>query len=238
MSRSPAVAVQTDVARYPELVGKRVLIAGAERSFGLAIARAFQRHQAHLVLQANRPSNASRIGGKARLFECRPRSNDEIERLADAAVTAHGGLDIAIAVTALPERWQDLLSADPEAPAIQALTFPCLAGWRIAERMRVKNIRGCLVTVALLPAGGDRGAGRTLLGSALATLVRRQSRDLAPFGIRAYGIAAEPLFASIKGRGRNEPRIARTGQSRAVAKTALALASNRARFLSGQTLTI
>jgi NAD(P)-dependent dehydrogenase (short-subunit alcohol dehydrogenase family) len=240
MLHSPAVVAEADVKRYPGLAGKRVLIAGAERSFGRSIAKAFAREGARLVLQATRLGNVDWGGGNAlRVFECRPRSADEVERLADAAATAHAGLDIAIAVTALPARWPDLRAADPEGPAAEALKLPFLAGRRIAERMHLKNIRGCLMTVATLPpAGGDHPVGRMLLATMLAAFVRRQAEDFAPFGICAFGIAAEPLVAPLSGRGANEPGIARMGRTKAVAETVLALAGDRARFLSGQTLTI
>lgn len=241
MLHSHAVAIDAKVKRYPELAGKRVLVAGAERSFGFGIAKAFARQQSRLVLQAARLSGTNRIGGNAlRVFECRPQSADEIERLADAAATAHAGLDVAIIVTALPKGWRDILADDPEAPAARALRLPFLAGRRVAERMRLKNIRGCLMTIATLPAGSESDAGRILLAAALTTLVSRQAEELAAYGIRAYGIAAEPMISPVGSTSDDEPgpAIARTGRSRAVAEAALLLASDRGRFLSGQTLTI
>jgi NAD(P)-dependent dehydrogenase (short-subunit alcohol dehydrogenase family) len=239
MLHSHAVAIETKAKRYPELAGKRVLVAGAERGFGLAIAKAFARHQSRLVLQAARRDGANRIDCTAlSVFECRPQSEGELERLVDAAAAAHAGLDIAIAVTALPRGWRDMLADDPEAPAAQALRLPFLAGRCIAERMRLKNIRGTLLTVAALPANAS--AARTLLAAALTTLVSRQNEELGPYGIRAYGIAAEPMICPAGGPDddRAGPAIARTGRSRTVAEAALMLASDRGMFLSGQTLTI
>jgi NAD(P)-dependent dehydrogenase (short-subunit alcohol dehydrogenase family) len=241
MVPSHAVAVHRDEARYPELAGKRVLVTGAERSIGFSIAKAFARQQSRLVLQAARLSGAHCISGSAlRVFACRPRSADEIERLADAAVTAHAGLDIYIGVTALPASWREIAGGDPEDAVADAFRLPILAAGRIAERMRFKNIRGTLITVALLPPStGIGAAGRTLLGSALASVVRRQAEEQAPFGIRSYGIAAEPLVAPANPWAdeiTDAPAIARTGRGRAVAEVALSLARPQATFLSGQTL--
>lgn len=240
MLQSPAVAVAADVKRFPELAQKRVLIAGAERSFGIAIVKAFARNGARLVVQTGRNEGARRIGGNGlRVFECKPRTPGDIERLADAAATAHAGLDISVAVTSLPKGWQEMLALDDEAPGAEAMRLPFLAHRRVAERMKIKNIRGALITVAALPAAGPEGsAGRTLLAGALATFVRRQAQDLAPYGIRAFGIAAEPLVAPMGGRGLDEPGIARTGRSRQIAETVLALAGGGNQFLSGQTLTL
>ena len=237
MLQSPAVAVDREVKRFPELASKRVLITGAERSFGFAIAKAFAQNGARLVVQAGRNEGARRLSGNGlRLFACKPKSAGDIDRLADAASTAHGGLDIAVAVTTLPTGWQDMLAEDIEAPAAAALRLPFHAHRRIAERMKLKNIRGALITVAALPSEGS--VGRTLLAGALSTLVRRQAEDLAPYGIRAFGIAAEPLVAPLAGRDLEEPGIARTGRCRRIAETVLALSGSGNQFLSGQTLTL
>lgn len=242
MFPSHAVAVDRTEARYPELAGKRVLVTGAERSIGFSIAKAFARQQSKLVLQAARLSGAHCISGNAlRVFECRPRTAGEIERLADAAATAHSGLDIYIGVTALPASWREIAGEDPEGVVADAFRLPVLTAGRLAERMRLKNIRGTLITVALLPPSTGQGAaGRTLLASALANLVRRQAEEQGPYGIRAYGIAAEPLIAPVNPWAdgiTDAPAIARTGRGRAVAEVALSLARPQATFLSGQTLT-
>lgn len=241
MYKSRAVAIDAGKACYPELSGKRVLVTGAERSIGFSIAKAFARQQARLVLQAARLSAAHRISGNAlRVFECRPRNAGEIERLTDAAVTAHAGLDISVSVTALPADWRETAAIDPERAATEALTIPFLTGQRVAERMRLKNIRGTLITVAILPPETRAGAvGRTLLRTALATLVRRQAEDQADYGIRAYGIAVDPLVGPANPWADDDdaPAVARTGRGRAVAEAALLLARPQAAFLSGQTLT-
>lgn len=241
MYKSRAVAIDAGKACYPELSGKRVLVTGAERSIGFSIAKAFARQQTRLVVQAARLSAAHRISGSAlRVFQCQPRNEGEMERLADAAVTAHSGLDIAVSVTALPADWRETAAIDPDGAVADALRMPFLAAERVAERMRLKNIRGTLITVAILPPETmDGRIGRTLLRSALATLVRRQAEEQAAYGIRAYGIAAEPLVAPANPYADDEdaPVVARTGRGRAVAEAALALARPQSAFLSGQTLT-
>lgn len=240
MLQSPAVAVEADVKRYPELAQKRVLIAGAERSFGFAIAKGYARNGARLVVQAARLDGANRIAGNGlRVFACKPRSQVEIERLADAAATAYSGLDVAVAVTSLPKGWLEMLAADLEAPGAAAMALPFLVHRRVAERMKLKNIRGALVTVATLPASGPEGsAGRTMIAGALSALVRRQAEDYAPYGIRSFGIAAEPLVAPLPGNAEDEPGIARTGRCRSVAEAVLSLTAGGNQFLSGQTLTL
>ncbi|MEZ5925612.1 MAG: SDR family oxidoreductase [Hyphomicrobiaceae bacterium] len=241
MLQSRALAQDVSLKQYPELAGKRVLVTGAERRAGSSIARAFARQQARLILQAARLNGGPGISGTSvRVFQCRPRSPAEIERLADAASTAHAGLDIAVGVTALPAGWREMLAEDSDRPVIDALRLPFHLAGRIADRMRMKNIRGTLVTVAMLPAPGDRGdIGRMLLRAGLMDLVQRQAEEFASAGIRAYGIAAEPLIANAWSRDAGDgPGIARTGRGRAIAEVALQLASDQARFLSGQTLTV
>jgi NAD(P)-dependent dehydrogenase (short-subunit alcohol dehydrogenase family) len=100
------------------LRGKRVLITGAARGIGAALAERLASHGARLALVGLEPERmaelATRCGEDTFVAECDVSNGDHVTQAVDAAAEALGGLDVVVAnagiATGGPLRSQDLRS--------------------------------------------------------------------------------------------------------------------------------
>jgi len=105
----------TDLSR---LRGQRVLITGAARGIGAALAERLASHGARLALVGLEPEAmaavAQRCGEGTFVAECDVSNSEQVTQAVDAAAEALGGLDVAVAnagiATGGPLRSQDLRS--------------------------------------------------------------------------------------------------------------------------------
>jgi NAD(P)-dependent dehydrogenase (short-subunit alcohol dehydrogenase family) len=82
--------------------GKTVLITGGTSGIGAATARAFAAQGANVVICGRREALGKQVeaeirasGGKATYIQADVREDDQVAKLVDATVAAHGGIDIA-----------------------------------------------------------------------------------------------------------------------------------------------
>jgi NAD(P)-dependent dehydrogenase (short-subunit alcohol dehydrogenase family) len=100
------------------LRGQRVLVTGAARGIGAALAERLASHGARLALVGLEPEKmpavAARCGDDTFVAECDVSSNEQVTQAVDAAAEAFGGLDVVVAnagiATGGPLRLQDLRS--------------------------------------------------------------------------------------------------------------------------------
>ena len=105
-------------ADLSSLRGKRVLITGAARGIGAALAERLSAHGARVALVGLEPETmgavAERCGGGTFVAECDVSSNEQVSNSVDAAAEALGGLDAVVANAGIaaggPLRRQDLRS--------------------------------------------------------------------------------------------------------------------------------
>jgi NAD(P)-dependent dehydrogenase (short-subunit alcohol dehydrogenase family) len=220
--------------RYPELAGKRVLIAGITASLGVDIVRAFAEHRTRLVLQFQDMSEpAQAIAEVAAPAALEMRAFGPIDRTSEAAATfartaaqAFGGLDVAInlvplCMTRIPGA--TATTGDVEQLVARQLLATTLIGRIAANRMGLLWRDGLVLNIAALAA---RLEGRTLafaalIKAALTHITRRQAEAWASQAIRCNAIAPQ---TALPGEQVGEPEIA---------ALALYLASDLGRELSG-----
>jgi NAD(P)-dependent dehydrogenase (short-subunit alcohol dehydrogenase family) len=100
------------------LRGERVLITGAARGIGAALAERLASHGARLALVGLEPKTMAEVAGRCGpdtfVADCDVSSNDKVTQAIDAAAEALGGLDVVVAnagiATGGPLRSQDLRS--------------------------------------------------------------------------------------------------------------------------------
>ena len=100
------------------LAGRRILVTGAARGIGAALAERLAGRGARLALVGLEPENlaavAERCGAGTFVGECDVSRNDEISQAIDVAADALGGLDVVVAnagiATGGPLRSQDMRS--------------------------------------------------------------------------------------------------------------------------------
>jgi NAD(P)-dependent dehydrogenase (short-subunit alcohol dehydrogenase family) len=226
---------------YPEIEGKRVLVAGItpERGADLAITFAEQGARMVLAFDGEGEEVTALIELAARSAPALAVYTDPIDcssaavRLARSAVQAYGGLDVVITLTDL---------APPTMPPVQSLeeveqrvasrlALPALVGRIAANRMQLTETEGLVLAIATCTGGRDQ-ATATLAGmarNALTAMTRSEARRWAPSGIRVNAVAAEPESVGEAGAS---TRVT----DRDLTALSLYLASGRGKALTGHVL--
>ena len=244
--RGQTLAEREHEGLYPGLAGKRVLITGASRGVGSAIARAFAAEGCRLVLQFRASEDAMRqiaeeIGDKAaglRVFQCDFRDKGAVERFTRTAITAYGGLDIvidnaALAANSLPEQpGPDDFDAALELMLETSHSLSVAA----ASEMRRTRTRGAIVHVTAVPPGETtaRYAYYAMTRSVLERMTRDQAADWWDAGIRVNTLSPGlRMGKSALGVGTNAD-----AESVELAEAALFLASREQGFMNGMSLSV
>ena len=235
-----------------ELEGKVVLVTGAARGIGRAIAAAFAAAGARLVCMDREP-----LAGQAGPDFLRGDLAVQDEREAfvraaqgrcgridvlvnNAATSAHGSvLEVSLA------DWRRVLEVNLTAPMhLAALAAPVMARGGGGAIVNVASVQG------LLAEQGNPAYNASKAG--LINLTRSMALDLAPQGIRVNAvapgaIATERLLAAVAAmpdpaQTRRDwedlHALRRLGTPEEVAQAVLFLASPRAAFISGAVLTV
>jgi NAD(P)-dependent dehydrogenase (short-subunit alcohol dehydrogenase family) len=241
------------------LAGKTALITGATRGIGLAIARAYGRAGARLVITSENiddcrhvATTLSREGIDAWPINADLGQQTDVNVLADAVLDRFGGLDALVCNAGV-------------APHMGPLATACDQDW---DTTLTINLRSALwLTTALIPSMAARGGGSVVLmasiagvrgnkslglyglsKAALAQLARNLAVEWGPANVRVNAISpgviqtefARPLTDS---PALMEKRLAltplrRVGTPEEVAGMALLLATAAGGFMTGQNLIV
>jgi 3-oxoacyl-[acyl-carrier protein] reductase len=233
-----------------------VLVTGASRGIGRAIAERLASSGAHVVLNARTegPLQAATDELRARGLAVSAVQGDvglraDVARLFQGIIDTHGRLDLLVNNAALanpvahflevdPERWDEIMRTN--------LTSFYLCTRYAADEM-ARAGHGCIVS---LSSFGAFRAHRNLVAydaakGAIEAMTRAVAIDLAPFGIRVNAVAPGPIATETTGstpeamqrRGSLVP-LGRVGTPSDVAEAVAFLASDRAAYITGQTLVV
>lgn len=230
--------------------GLRVLVTGAARGIGRAIADGFAAHGARVLLQdreaiADLPAGAKAHRGNAA-------DPDDIEAAFAAADTAWGGVDVAVAnagvsakIAALdltPQRWREIAALN-----LDGVFFTAQA----AGRRMVPQGSGLILGLGSIfsVVGGAERAAYCATKAGVAGMFRALAAEWGPAGVRvntiAPGYVETDLVAALVAAGRVDTgAIAarspqrRLGTPEEVAGLALFLASPAAAHITGAVLPV
>jgi len=227
------------------LAGKRAVVTGSASGIGRAAAEALAAAGARVAGLDLRESatEVSVVGDTGRVAD--------VERAADAAVEVLGGVDIWVnnaarlfvrpLVETSDEEWRSLLG-----PNLDGYFFGCRAAGR---RMLAQGTGGRIVNVTsavnVLAVSGLSAYGAAK--GAIASLTKALALELAPGGITVNAVAPgavdTPLNANAytpEVRETYEHRIplGRIGSPEEIADTIVFLASDAARYVTGQELVV
>lgn len=237
------------------LRGRVALVTGSSRGIGRAIAQAFAREGAAVVLNAARSIADARTaaqtigagGGKAVAIQADVARPAEARRLVAEAVRAFGRLDILVNNAGISDRtplreideetWRRMMDVH--------VTGPFFAAQAAAEAMAREG--GVIINIASM-RGLEPGTGAVhynVSKAAVLMLTRCLARDLAP-GVRVNAIApgyTETAFHADRSIAEREATAARIplgrfAQPDEVAKAAVFLASDDAAYITGDTLVL
>jgi 3-oxoacyl-[acyl-carrier protein] reductase len=242
------------------LQGQRVLVTGGASGIGRAIAEAFGRCGAHVVLTyfsseeaaAQTVTAIEASGGKALALYADLTREAEVAHVVSRAVEQFGGIDVLVANTGgllqrskvtdcSLELWNKALAVN-----LTSVFLCCRAVLPHMERAG----RGCIITMSSLAAhdgGGPGSAHYAASKGAVLTFTRSLAKEVGPLGIRVNGIAPgliatrfHDTFSTPEGRQAtvNRTPLHREGQPKDVAGIALFLASPHASFIAGETIEV
>ncbi len=232
------------------LNNKIALVTGSTNNIGLAVARAFSREGAKVVIHSRHEEESKKIaqelGGD--YFAADVARPEQIEALFDHITKKHHRLDILVNCIAHSSKKDILETTLEEWQQIMAVN---LTGYFIciqhAARMMKDNGGGVIINVSA--ASGERGSPGTAAYSvskgAINALTRQAAADLAPHKIRVNGlisgIVGTPLGKKEMGNRKLEYDsipLRRIGQPEDVAEAAVFLASEKSSYITGATLPV
>jgi 3-oxoacyl-[acyl-carrier protein] reductase len=234
------------------LSGRTALVCGASSGLGLASAEALAEEGASVVLFARRAEqleeSAARLGGMAVVGDVT--EDGDLERAVSTAVDRFGGLDVLV--------WNG--GGPPPGTARETDETSLESGYRLLLRPAVTLVRLCLPYLERSPAG--RIVALTSLAAqeptthlalsntfrpALTGWLKTLSREIGPQGITvncvAPGRIATPRLDQLYPGGPTPEQLAeialrRWGTPREFGDVVCFLASDRARYVTGQTIVV
>lgn len=241
--------------RYFGLAGKTVILTGATRGIGLAMAHAFADAGARLVLASNEDAECHALA--AALPEAIGVPTDVTDRaqlaaLVEAAEAAFGGVDVLLCNAGIPGPWGPMAEVtDAERQALFAINLehPLHLANLVAPKLAARGGGSIVLTASIGGMRGNKGVGTYgLTKAALIQLARNLAVEWGPQGVRCNAVAPGVISTSWAKNILSDPDatarrlqmtpLRRIGEPWEVAAAALFLAGPGAGFVTGQVLAI
>jgi dehydrogenase/reductase SDR family protein 4 len=239
----------------PVLHNKVAIVTGASRGIGKAIAAAFAREGAAVVICGRKQETldqvASEITGQVFPLACHVGRKDDIQRLVETAHREFGKVDILVNNAATNIAQEPVLQVDENK----------------FDKMIEINLKSAFRLIqAIAPGMCDRGAGSiiniasisglrpqyqgmlySMTKAALIMMTKSYAQELGPRGVRVNAIAPGLIQTELSEYYWKDKNLAHVlekqpirhlGQPEEVAEAALLLASDSASYITGQTMVV
>lgn len=232
------------------LTGRRAFVSGGARGIGAAVCRALADEGAHVFVgyrsSADGPALAAEIGGAAvQLDVADPESTAQaVQRLGtlDILVNNAGMDDMAFFTEYTPERWRPQLAVNLE--GVLNVTLAALPPMQEARYGRIVNVSSEAGRI-----GSKRGSVYAAAKAGVIAFTKSIARENAGYGITANNVLPGPIETPMLEANRRGPRgeevvaamaaatlLKRIGEPEEVASMVAFLASDRAAYITGETI--
>jgi 3-oxoacyl-[acyl-carrier protein] reductase len=240
------------------LEGRVALITGSGRGIGKAIALAFAREKAHVVINDIHPEDElekvaheiTGLGVKSLSIQADVSQSDEVKEMIGKIQKTFQRLDILVnnagiirrgtIETVTEEEWDEVIRINLKG------TFNCckavvgiMKRQRMGKIINVSSVAGKMGDITSAPGYGPSKA-------AIDALTKTLARELAQYGINVNAVAPHAIETEMSAQWSEEKRksiieaipLKRLGTPEDVAQAVLFLASDKANFITGEILDV
>lgn len=236
---------------------KTVLVTGASRGIGAEIARVFGEHGDQVIINYHHSQKQAEAlceelraqGASAIALQADVSNREQVQNMIKKAVSSMGPIDVLINnagigeqklfTDLLPEEWQRMMDVHVQG------AFHCTQEV-LPEMIRRKS--GCILNVSSIwgVSGASCEVHYSTAKAALIGFTKALAREVGPSGIRVNCIAPgviqtemnEHLSSDVLESLQEEIALCTLGTPRDIADAAFFFASEQARFITGQVLTV
>lgn len=240
-----------------DMNGKIVLVTGASRGIGRAIALAFGARAATVIVNYNRNEDAANevlaqikeAGGDGKIYQADVSDADQVQAMMKDITTEYGTLDVLVnnAGTTRDNVIMMLKPDDFDAVVNTNLRSAWLCS-KFASRTMMRKRTGRIINITSVVGIAGNG-GQTNYAASKAGMIgltKSLAKEIAPRGVTVNAVAPGFIDTDMTGSLSEEMKqtalaaipLGRMGTPEEVAKAVLFLASDDAEYITGQVLVV
>jgi len=236
-----------------DLNGKAVVITGAGRGIGKAIAHACGNAGADVFLGSRHPGECEQVAAECRKYGVRAssasldvRESESIRTFVNKGLDEFGRIDVLVNNVGLTIVKPAIELSEAEFDEVSTVNFkaPFIASCLVAASMIERNIKGCIVNISsqVGHVGGPLRAAYAGAKGGLNSLTRSFAAEWAVNGVSPTFTRTEMMEKSARNpefrKDFEKIPIGRPGEPEEVAAAVVYLASDAGRFVTGHTLLV
>ena len=239
-----------------DLTNKVAIITGASQGIGKGMAETFSKAGAHVACVSRNKDNLKSVadslienGGAASFYTCDVSSLDAFQNTIKEIVENHGSVDILVNNAGVcKDKLIMRMSEDDWNKVININLNGAFNGIKAVSQIMIKQRAGRIINISSIVGliGNPGQANYAASKAGLIGLSKSAAKELAPRGITVNSIAPGYIATDMTNQITDQAKenlitkipLGRIGSPSDIAASALFLASDEARYITGQTLTV